>query len=392
MTVPYISHDLGRTFTQGGAVATQGDADVAVDDTGTLYVAALTGPNSDSSATLSSVSASFDQGRSFPREADLYGSSSCDREWMAARGRGTVWVIELCGNSEMLWTSTDYARTFKGPVTIADNVGIAGALRFARDGSALFPFMSVEPPLFQVTVARLAPGATAWKLSPVAALPSASVVIGTQLFPALGVDGEGTIYVAYSAPDSAGQRVYFSRSVDKGATWLPPITMSDATPGAVGAVAGQPRTPSAVFPWISAGDAGRVAVVWYQAREMAGGSDLDQGSNLATPATVWDLWMAQSSNATSSHPVFAKSVLVSAFHTGSICTEGSGCVGLLPAGPQLFDRRLLDFFTTTTDSAGRIYVAYPADTSPADITQGFSLPAETSLIVLRQSAGPRLKR
>src|SRR5581483_2607110 len=82
-------------------------------------------------------------------------------------------------------------------------------------------------------------------------------------FPVTAVDGNGTVYLVYSAdatalpggavpPEEAARYgIYLQVSHDHGATWSAPLLLSDGS-------------KDARFPWIAAGAAGAVAVVWYE--------------------------------------------------------------------------------------------------------------------------------
>jgi hypothetical protein len=109
-----------------------------------------------------------------------------------------------------------------------------------------------------------------------------------------------------------------------------------------------------MWPWIIAGDNGRVAIVWYQNHASAPGKfyiyaayttnahgsrvRCSDGSTRFIPPR-WSVANA------SGRPI----------HTGSICLQGTTCNANLNF--EGGDRRLGDFFTVNFDHRGNIYIA-----------------------------------
>lgn len=71
-----------------------------------------------------------------------------------------------------------------------------------------------------------------------------------NVFPVVAVDRAGGIHVAFSDKKS----VFLLSSPDGGTTWLDPVPVNNP---------GDPSVRTSLFPWIAAGDAGRVGVKWY---------------------------------------------------------------------------------------------------------------------------------
>jgi hypothetical protein len=101
---------------------------------------------------------------------------------------------------------------------------------------------------------------------------------GAQM--ALGVDAAGTVYVLWNANDEqyTPQRMYFSRSLDHGATWSPRVDVSAAPEGA-----------NNVFPAIVARGAGDVRIAWMDDR-----NGFDTGDN--DPDARWNVYERSSSD------------------------------------------------------------------------------------------------
>ena len=149
-----------------------------------------------------------------------------------------------------------------------------------------------------------------------------------------------------------------------GKTWSAPVTV--AHPGT-----------RVLWPWIAAGDAGKVSVVWYQTESQDGMPDLDcQTGHI-------HVMEASITNATTKSP--QKSIVDAAgrvVHIGWVCQGGTTCV----ATGQ--DRRLGDYFTNTLDSRGCVLIA-TGDTRLTDPTTGGTFPTARPLFI-RQNGGPRL--
>jgi hypothetical protein len=118
-----------------------------------------------------------------------------------------------------------------------------------------------------------------------------------------------------------------------------------------------------MFPWMAAGDAGRVAIA-FATTPATSSDDLN---------AVWEIHMAQSLNALSASPAFNEiAVSDHPIHLGQVCASGILCtVG--------GDRSLLDFIELQLDPAGYANVVW-TENSAGVRHVGFS----------RQTAGPSL--
>src|SRR5439155_5691578 len=159
-------------------------------------------------------------------------------------------------------------------------------------------------------------------------------------WPAIAIDAAGTVYLTWDtaerqpgtsggcdgAATPAANSIMLVYTRDLGKTWSAPITVA------------RPGNARVFWPWIAAGDAGKVSVVWYQTEpgELA---DMDcQVAHVhAMEATILNATSAKRSVQT----VDAVGRYV---HYGSVCQGGTTCV----ATGQ--DRRLGDFFTNALDA------------------------------------------
>jgi hypothetical protein len=194
------------------------------------------------------------------------------------------------------------------------------------------------PCAWQLYIAKSTDGGTSWTRLKVADLPD--TVNPGNIFVQMAIDRAGNLYYTWSqtqnvTADSVGEQdIYYAFSTTGGTSWSPPINLTGE------------KNDSAIFPWMVAGDAGEVDLVYYKANN-------GDNSNVARPTTVWNVFFAQSMNALNTGPNF-KSVQVSAEpnHLGIICTGGVGCDE---------DRDLLDFITVDVDHLGAAHIVYSDD-------------------------------
>jgi hypothetical protein len=140
-----------------------------------------------------------------------------------------------------------------------------------------------------------------------------------------------------------------------------------------------PSNARVLWPWMVAGDAGRVAVSWYQTNKV---TDPDcAGSD--SPEPTYSLMDAQIFDAT--NPDSPETIVDAAgrpISTGGVCQGGTTCV----ATGQ--DRRLGDYFTNGIDQRGCLIIA-SGDTMMKDPVTGNELPTSRPIFI-RQSSGPPL--
>ncbi len=198
-------------------------------------------------------------------------------------------------------------------------------------------------------------------------------------FPVIAVDQANTIYLVWT-PDTrqagtsggcngaatpAPNSAQLSYSKDWGQTWSAPVTIS------------KPANARAFWPWILAGDAGKVSVVWYQ----TGSGELADLDCQPAHVTVYEATILNASGSKPSVQVVNASGRV--IHYGPVCQGGTTCV---VTGK---DRRLGDYFTNTLDARGCVVIA-TGDTMLTDPLTGAQLPTSRPLFI-RQIAGPALR-
>jgi hypothetical protein len=276
---------------------------------------------------------------------DLVAGATCAADPNAA---GNVFVVQ---------SSTNAGVSYNPPVVTDCNDGIAGNIQVNQTNGHIFAIHTAYAnPANQTTsdavvVNRSTDQGATWTRSvvfkPTTSACPTDCTVG-QDFSVLAIDKSGGLYAVWSqAPvDSAGNitgpsHIYFSYSSNEGSSWTPEVRVDNGT------------TDVNVFPWIAAGNAGSIDVVWYGTTKSSSVSSYDSGSQ----TTDWYPYITQSLNANGSAPTFSAPVQVSQHpnHNGGICTMGIGCT---TGG----DRSLADFFQVDVNAQGGADVIW-ADTS-----------------------------
>lgn len=270
-----------------------------------------------------------------------------------------------------------------------------------RRGSLLEPVLYINPKtnLFGGVGVGILPGAsTAFNRSG-AKFRDVPIARSTEFshWPSMGIDSAGNYYMVWdtdprshttrngcpgtdSGSESSGtappvnaytplaNRVMMSVSTDGGQHWSRPRTVAHA------------RGHRLLWPWMIAGSAGRVGVVWYQLSRAA---DPD-----CAPASVkTSVMAAEITGAAGRH--WHESVVNAAgrpIHAGSICAGGTTCAADNVITGE--DRRLGDYFTVNTDGRGCLMIA-TGDTTLLDPITHMESPISYPLF-LHQDSGRSL--
>ncbi|HMC72000.1 MAG TPA: sialidase family protein, partial [Mycobacteriales bacterium] len=169
------------------------------------------------------------------------------------------------------------------------------------------------------------------------------------------VDKTGNIYVVWSERHPAQQQTWTMLSVSRngGRSWSSPVKVE--------------RTPSTtVFPWVTAGDAGRIAVSYYGTASRG-----NSPQKLTTKAAPWSVY---SSFSTNFGRTFSEYRTTGTMQKGPICTSGTGCA--------TGSRNLLDFFETAADPQGCLVTAYADNSANGNAA---------IVSYVRQKSGPGLR-
>jgi hypothetical protein len=373
------STDHGRHWTRLGSYDVPtggGDTDIAVAPNGTLYASGL------SYVACSTVSRSTDRGDTWaPMPVAGCGKAPLmnDRQWNATYGNNVVYTaigdtqdsqidlvrstvdnpVDVPSVTMQLSTTPDYqwpgtvavdqrnGRTY----TVWNTTGAPNDCDHAVGSGKCSPAQASTKKPDLVEISALPNGASTAPAPRVVARRSFDTF---DSFVDVTVDKAGAVYVVWSERHPAVKETWTMLSVshDAGRTWSAP-TRVNRTPG------------TTTFPWVTAGDSGRIAVSYY-------GTTAHGWS----PQTVSKSapWAVYSDFSTDGGKSFTEYRTTGVMHRGYVCTSGTGCAS--------GTRNLLDFFETDMDRSGCLVTAFADNTvSPA---QG----AVVSYV--RQTRGPGL--
>ncbi len=217
--------------------------------------------------------------------------------------------------------------------------------------------------------------------SPVTA-PPGSTTYGSHaaaIFPSADADSAGNVYAVWSmisarpnttigANPATTWDILFASSHDGGKTFYGPFKVSSGT-------------GTSVFPWIAAGDAGKVDIVWYQSSnptpplvsDPTSPAELTGGPNEMPAGSAWNVMFAQSLNANTREPSFTTvQVSTDPNHRGNISIGGT-------TGSS--DRSLADYFNVYVGPDGLANIMY---TDNANATGSEA----NHIAFVRQNGGP----
>jgi hypothetical protein len=166
---------------------------------------------------------------------------------------------------------------------------------------------------------------------PVYVNPDQKVGYGHQ-FVNVSVDKAGNIYSVYTDD----HHVYYSFSTDHGKTWSGPYLVS-TTSG------------TQIMPWSTAGDAGKLDVVYYQTPYYDGTSSPDNYPSSA----AWTVGFAQNLKALTPGAAWTLQTASPINHYGGVCESGVTCTG----NRDLFD----DFGVAASPTTGLASIIYSDD-------------------------------
>jgi hypothetical protein len=368
-TKMWVSHDGGVSFKRidfnGTGFATDptkntgfSDPDLAIDASGRIY---NTGINLANDALFSSGDGgdTWDKGTIF--------CSSADRPWLAGGRKDQAWMSSNTNlGGHQVFESTDGG----------NSCGTSGIKAPGGNGKIYYDHVRdvlIEP---AQTAGRLGINV----IKPGGAATFKGGVEGTSLYahwPAIAQDGAGTVYLVWDTDDRTSSAksacgddqpvpntVKMISTRDLGETWSKPVTIA------------APAGKRVFWPWVAAGDAGKVSIVWYQT---------DKVADLACEGASISIYHATVLNADDD----ARRTVETVDAVGrpisvatSICQNGTLCVA---TGE---DRRLGDFFTNAIDERGCAVIA-SGDTMIKDADTGGERHVAAPLYI-RQATGPRL--
>jgi len=166
---------------------------------------------------------------------------------------------------------------------------------------------------------------------PVYINPDQTVGYGHQ-FVNVSVDKAGNVYSVYTDD----HHVYYSFSTNHGQTWSGPYLVSGSS-------------GTQIFPWSTAGDAGKLDVVYYQTPYYDGTNTPDNYPSSA----AWTVGFAQNLAATTKGTSWSRQTASPTNHFGGVCESGVTCTG----NRDLFG----DFGVAASPTTGLASIVYSDD-------------------------------
>ena len=353
----YISKDAGDTWaysTKGivsGSWIGSGDSYTAVAKDGTIYFTDLL-------LVTATIQTSRDGGQNWVRNPVASVTPLDDRQWidLGPTINGNVvsnsqtlymvynqlntglWIMKSeYTNLGIAWTPGGRGRAITKDVAARDLMAIDqhdGTIYLASTGSAgLYMYVSTD-------------GATTFTKVKV---KDGAVDDFENIFVVDAVDNAGNVYLAWTDQHN----ITLAASQDKGQSWrFMNIVSGNGT---------------RVLPWVTAGDAGRVGVVWYETNETGSSDNLDNAS--------WGVMAAVTPDAFADNVTFYESVVDPFVHYGTVRTTGA-------SGSA--DRDLGDYMSCDVDSMGRLVMTFGNDGNDG------ANKYKSTVMYARQSGGPFL--
>jgi hypothetical protein len=334
---------IGSALGADGVGLGGGDEDLAVSPSGVVYASSLWL----GSATQST---SFTGGTTWVSNPYSTDFPLVDRQWIAPHG-----------NSELYLTTKQLGALEDGTVTLFVAKSFDNGLTWTQVAPVTTPEVGVQPGdqgnitvdqnngnVYTVFIdqhgnivwlARSSDGGNTWILKQVFSAPTGTNL--ANIFPVVAVDSSSNVYVVFCN----GTNVFLTASTDQGGTWTTPVRVNNGA-----------ASKTAMGPWVTAGSAGRVNIVFW------GTSD----GNANDTAAQWQVFNAQSLNATAAIPTIAQVAATGIMHVGPICNQGLNCA----AGT----RNLAEYFAPDTGLNGEALIVYPDDknsSSPSGAARTF---------------------
>lgn len=288
---------------------------------------------------------STDRGENFTLSPAVANVPADDRQWIEATGADTVYMLyraPIPATALFVQRSTDHGASYPVTGLVSPTGTTPGYIDVDHASGVVYACHISDQAVF---VSRSSDQGQTWQT-----FTADNSTGHGHLFDAVKVGDDGTVYVCWS-DDHA---IYLAHSTDRAATWSPPVRVSGD------------ESSLALFPWLEAGSAGRVAVVWY-------------GSTHATNdnAADWRVWSAITLDATAAHPTFRIAEVSDHVIHASNISEGGLTIPVVQAEPN---RNLCDYFQVAIDPQGACVVAFSDDHNDDD----------GATYVARQIAGPSL--
>jgi hypothetical protein len=328
---------IGATLGADGVGLGGGDEDIAVSPSGIVYASSLWL----GSATQST---SFNGGTTWvsnPFSSDL---PLVDRQWIAPHGNKELYLTTKQLGADLNGTVTLYvAKSFDNGVTwpqvtpvttpeVGVQPGDQGNITVDQNnGNVYTVFIDSHDNI--VWLARSSDGGKTWMLKQVFSAPAGTNL--ANIFPTVAVDSASNVFVVFCN----GTNVFLTASKDQGASWTAPVRVNNGA-----------ASKTAMGPWVTAGGPGRVNIAFW------GTSNSDANSTTAQ----WQVFNAQSRNATDAIPTITQVAATPIMHVGPICNQGLNCAS--------GTRNLAEYFAPDIGLNGEALIVYPDDKNSSSPT------------------------
>jgi hypothetical protein len=351
-----LSPNQGSSANETGFAPGGGDTDLAVAPVRNLqgnfnvYVSSLSLANVD-------VSTSTDKGATWTLNPVTTPETLDDREWIAADGMQKVCIsyhngpqgITVGCSTNAGTTFTQFAPVFDLAHQFQTGENSIGNLAIDPRSHVIYQTYSAittaaetacAPQLGVVAgtcdyhgvyMAVSTDGGATFTDNPVYVNPDPTVGYGHQ-FVNVSVDKAGNVYSVYTDD----HHVYYSFSTNHGQTWSGPYLVSSSS-------------GTQIFPWSTAGDAGKLDVVYYQTPYFDGVNTPDTYPDSA----AWTVGFAQNLNALKPGSAWSHQTPSPIVHFGGVCESGVACTG----NRDLFD----DFGVAASPKTGLASIIYSDD-------------------------------
>ena len=186
-----------------------------------------------------------------------------------------VWVDETSGNAEIYFSSSaDYGKTWQNAVNISNTPkqSMQPAITVDSNGSIYIAWEDSSPGNDEIYILKSIDNGESWKQ-----FANISGNSGNSQSPRIIMDGKDNIYVVWHDYTLGNWEIFFSKSSDHGANWSQGYNISNST-------------EMSIRPVISVDAAGNINVTWQDS--IKGESNIyysrsiDTGSSWATPLDV----------------------------------------------------------------------------------------------------------
>lgn len=170
--------------------------------------------------------------------------------------------------------------------------------------------------------------------------PSTSAGFGNN-FPAVAVDTAGNVYATWSDD----QNVYLAYSTDHGQHWSAPGKVNHGT-----------AAMTAIYPWLTAGRAGHVDVVFYGTPAAANYQTCGQSGNYTCQTEPWSVFFTQNLSVLGGGS-WAQAKVTPVVHYGGVCQGGVTCTASGNDNRDLYD----DLGVAASPTTGMASISYSDD-------------------------------